>query len=339
MEIRALSLMLLIPVAPAFSHHAANVYFDVSTVIELRGVITDVKWQNPHIGFTLNVRDSNGEQTSWAVESNSVSTLRQLGITADQIIVGEVVAVAGWPAKTGGNRMSGNHLLLPDGQELVLRGSGDKHFTAGRDDRHTVAEVEAREIGDAAQLGLFRVWSTIAGDADQDRLWADEYPLTEAARAAQAAWDPVLDNPAIRCEPKGLPSIIDPPYPMELSDNGDHIIILQEEFDTVRTIYMDPDATPAPQRSLLGHSVGHWEGETLVVVTTHMTWPYFDNRGIPQSDQMRLEERFTVSDNGKRLNYTLDATDAATFTEPVHLDRFWIWMAESRVESYNCTPL
>lgn len=337
--ISALALITLTPIAPAFSHHAANVYFDVSTVIELRGVITDVKWQNPHIGFSLNVIDSNGEPTTWMIESNSVSTLRQLGITADQIIIGEVVTVAGWPARAGGNRMSGNHLLLPDGQELVLRGSGDKHFTAGRDNRHTVAEIEAREIGEAAELGLFRVWSTIAGDPDQDRLFTDQYPLTDAARTAQAAWDPVRDNPAIRCEPKGLPSIMDPPYPMEFSDQDDRIILRQEEFDTVRTIYMNADTTPAPQRSLLGHSVGHWQGETLVVVTTHMTWPYFDNQGIPQSDQMRLEERFTVSDNGKRLNYTLEATEPAIFTEPVHLDRFWIWMAESQVERYNCTPL
>jgi hypothetical protein len=339
-RVTALGILGLLPVGIVVAHHAANVYFDVSTVIEVRGVISDLKWQNPHIGFTLESRDENGAEATWMIESNSVSTLRQLGITPDQLEIGALVTVAGWPAKQGGNRMSGNHVLLPDGHELVLRGSGVQHFSEGMDERITVADIEASDVGDATGLGLFRVWSTVAGDPDQDRLWADSYPLTEAAIAARAAWDPVRDNPAIRCEPKGIPGIVDPPYPMELIDNGDTIVILQEEFDTVRTIHMNPATTPnSPEASLLGHSVGHWEEETLVVETTQVSWPYFDNRGIPQSEQTRFEERFTVSADGRRLNYTLETTDPQTFTEPVVLDRFWLWRPENQVERYNCTPL
>jgi len=340
LKFSAACLLGLLPIYAALGHHAANTYFDVTTVIEVRGVITDVKWQNPHIGFTLSTGEADGEPLIWSVESNSVSTLRQLGVTRDQLVVGDLVTVAGWPPRTAGNRMAGNHVLLPDGQELVLRGSGAKHFSDGSDDRRTVAEIDARESSDVAELGLFRVWSTIAGDPDQDRFWEQSYPLTEAAIAGQAAWDPVADNPAIRCEPKGMPSIMDPPYPLELIDQGDVITIRQEEFDTVRTIHMNPeDVQSDPEPSLLGYSVGHWEGETLVIRTSHVSWPIFDTRGVPQSIQARYEERFTVSANGKRLNYTIDITDPINFTETVRLDRFWLWMEESRVEPYNCTPL
>ena len=330
----------LLPTYVALGHHAANTYFDVTTIIEVRGVIIDVKWQNPHIGFTLKTGKADGEERVWSVESNSVSTLRQLGVTPDLLRIGDVVTVAGWPPRQAGNRMAGNHVLLPGGQELVLRGSGEKYFSEGSDQRYTVADIDARESADAADLGLFRVWSTIAGDPNQDRFWEQGYPLTEAAIAGQAAWDPVADNPAIRCEPKGMPSIMDPPYPMELTDQGDVIVIRQEEFDTVRTVYMNPgDVQSDPEPSLLGNSVGHWEGDTLVVSTSHISWPIFDTRGVPQSFQARYEERFTVSENGKRLNYTIDITDPVNFTEPIRLDRFWLWMEESQVEPYNCTPL
>ncbi len=336
----ALGLGGLFPACGAIAHHAANVYFDVSRVIEIRGVITEVKWQNPHIGFSLRGRTAGGEEILWEIESNSVSTLSRLGITADHLQVGDVVTVAGWPPKQAGNRMSGNHVLLPDGREIVLRGSGTRHFLEGSDQRISVADVEGLDTGDATALGLFRVWSTITGDPTQDRLWEASYPLTEAARSAQATWDPLRDNPAIDCEPKGMPGIINPPYPMEFIDQGAVILQHQEEFDSVRTIYMDPEAAPSdPQPSLLGHSVGRWAGGTLVVETTHVNWPYFDSRGVPQSEQARFEERFTVSVNGKRLNYTLEVEDPQTFTEPVRLDRFWLWIPGRQVRPYNCTPL
>jgi len=333
-------LVALLSGTSALGHHAANVYYDVDTIIEVRGVISNLRWQNPHISFTLTSRDAGGADVNWLVESNSVSTLRQIGITADQVDIGSIVTLAGSPARQEANRMSGNNLLMADGRELVLWGGSARYFTEGPYDRRTVADVEAVDLGDTSDLGMFRVWSTVTGDSNQDRLWNSSYPLTDAARAFQAAWDPVAQNPHINCEPKGMPGIVDPPYPMELIDQGDTIVILQEEFDTVRTVHMNPAATPSnPEPSLLGHSVGHWEGETLVVETTRINWPYFDHRGLPQGADARLTERFSVSTNGRRLNYTIDVEDSDTFTGPVRMDRFWIWIPENTVEPYNCTPL
>ncbi len=103
-KLRALGLLGLMPFCAAMGHHAANVYFDVDTVIEVRGVISDLRWQNPHIAFTLISREPNGDETSWVIESNSVSSLRQLGVSPDQLVVGDVVTVAGWPARTACGR-------------------------------------------------------------------------------------------------------------------------------------------------------------------------------------------------------------------------------------------
>ena len=200
----------------------------------------------------------------------------------------------------------------------------------------TPADVEARDDGDNPDRSLFRVWSTPTRGTDRDALWESSYPLTAQARAAQSAWDPLTDNPVINCVGKGMPSIMSPPYPMEFIDRGDVIVYRQEEFDSVRTIHMDPATTPAPEPGNMGHSVGHWEGERLVVNTILSTWPYFDGRGIPISPGAEYEERFTVSDDGKRLNYTVLVADPTTFTEPVLLDRFWLWVPGVQVERYDC---
>jgi hypothetical protein len=323
----------------AAAHHSAAVYYDTSTIIEVRGVLTDVRWHNPHIAFTVVSREDDAE-VEWLVESNSVSSLRALGVTEDQLTPGSLVTVAGWASRSEANRMSGNNVLFPGDREIVLWGSTAYHFSDDSYERLSVADVEARDLPDARGLGLFRVWSTLTGDRNQDRLWASEYPLTDAAIEARAAWDPVRDNPAIRCEPKGMPGIIDPPYPMEFVDQGSTIVIHQEEFDTVRTIYMDQSnsaSNPAP--GILGHSTGSWDGDTLVIETTHISWPYLDNQGLPLSGEARLQERYTVSPDGRRLYLELTVTDPQYLSEPLELDRFWLWIPENTVQPYNCTPL
>ncbi len=323
----------------ASAHHSASVYYDTSTIIEVRGILTDVRWHNPHIAFTVLSRED-GSEVEWLVESNSVSSLRHLGVSEDQLTPGDLVTVAGWASRTEAHRMSGNNVLFPGDRELVLWGSTAYHFSDADYERLSVADVESRDLPDATGLGLFRVWSTLTGDSNQDRLWVSEYPLTEEAIAAREAWDPILDNPAIHCEPKGMPGIIDPPYPMEFVDHGDTIVIHQEEFDTARTIYMNQgSATNNPDPSLLGHSTGSWDGDTLVIETTHISWPYLDNRGLPLSADARLEERYTVSPDGRRLYLELTVTDPQYLSEPLELDRFWLWIPENSVQPYNCTPL
>ena len=78
-------------------------------------------------------------------------------------------------------------------------------------------------------------------------------------------------------------------------------------------------------------------GETLVVETTHIDWPWFDQTGVPQTAAIELLERFALSDNGLRLDYAVTATDPVTFTEAVVLTRDWIWLPGETVQPYECT--
>mgnify|MGYP004284196843 CR=1 FL=1 len=74
-----------------------------------------------------------------------------------------------------------------------------------------------------------------------------------------------------------------------------------------------------------------------MVTTTQASWPYFDTVGIPLSQLAEIVERFTPSDDGQRLNYLMTVTDPVVFTEPVTLEKYWVWVPENSVEPYDCT--
>ena len=80
------------------------------------------------------------------------------------------------------------------------------------------------------------------------------------------------------------------------------------------------------------------ECRCLTLVDTFRGWRYFDTTGIPQSDAVEMLERFTPSEDGSRLDYTMTPTDPETFNGPVVLEKSWVWLPEVRVEPYDCRP-
>jgi hypothetical protein len=126
------------------------------------------------------------------------------------------------------------------------------------------------------------------------------------------------------------------PYPFAISKKGNDILIQIEEYDLLRTIHMNQTAAPrGTGTSPLGYSVGRWEGATLVVTTTHISYPWFDQAGVPQSEQSVVIERFTPTADGSRLDYAVNVTDALNFTKPVTINRYWLDLGETIVP-YNC---
>ncbi|MBT5030658.1 MAG: hypothetical protein HOM55_00005 [Proteobacteria bacterium] len=127
--------------------------------------------------------------------------------------------------------------------------------------------------------------------------------------------------------------------PMEVIDQGDRILIHLQEYDVERLIYMSAEHEQMDARlSPLGYSKGHWEGDTLVVNTTRVSWDYYDEVGIPQSEQVSFNERFSVSDDGNMLNYLITINDPVVFSEPYVRKSSRKWEPGREVEDYNCTP-
>ena len=333
MRIQVIGVLCALTAAPALAHHSVAANFDASTTLEAEGEITRIAWRNPHILFTLETPD--GEALN--LESHSLSIMRRLGAVDPIIQVGDTVRVAGWPSRRGAGLFV-NNMLLPNGEEFVFKFQPTPADLLWSDRMWGTTENWFAESGDTSdeERGVFRVWSTtLVGRTAMIQL--ANYPLTQEAAAVLAAYDPLTDDPLLNCGLKGMPSIMSNPYPMELEDRGDTIELRLEEYDTLRTIYMNPAATPEPAPSIYGHSVGRWEGDTLVVDTTHMNWGHFF-RGVPMSDQAVLLERFTPTENGGRLEYEATLNDPQTFLEPVVMHRFWVWLPDVRVEPYECIP-
>ncbi len=324
----------------AVAHHSARITYDMDTVIEIKGEITGVTWRNPHVRFTLGSVDEDNELVTWNVESIPVTRLNRVGITREMLGVGDTVTVAVYPARRPVRNAYAINMLLADGREALL----DTPVARWTDNTvGTGLDETPGTPGADPSLGLFRVWSTDGSFLRTETRFLTEggtldYPLTDAARAAQAAWDPLdPDNPFLTCIPKGMPTIMQQPNPIEFTDEGDRIVLRMEEFDAMRVIHMSGDAggQDAPP-SRMGHSIGHWEDDTLVVRTRRINWPYFDQNGLPQSEDMETVEHFTVNDEGSRLDYELVVTDPWLFTEPVTLGKSWRWVPGDAVLPFNC---
>jgi hypothetical protein len=319
------------------AHHAAAAVYDRSRIVEVEGKVTDITWRNPHVRFVIQTDD---DRELWEIESNSVSILSRMDITPEVVRAGDTVRVADWPARQNDHGLVVMNMLLADGREVLLAPGIEPRWS-----RDTLG-TSAAWLGDGAanaqagQLGIFRVWSD---DYSNPRLFDDvataehKWPLTAQAAPRRAAWDPVADSPYLGCTTMGMPRIMGQPYPMEFVDAGDTIALRIELYDAVRTIHMAAAADAARMSATaLGFSVGHWEGPTLVVETSRVDWPYFDQTGVPQSEGVEIVERFTPSEDGSRLDYVFTVTDPATFTEPVTLGKFWIWRPGEQVQPFDC---
>ena len=331
---RLLGLVSLALPACVLAHHSFA-KFDQQRSIEIEGEVTEVRWQNPHIQFTLAARGEDGELRIWQLETASPGILRRTGVTADNVKVGDMVRVAGNPAVDGSAELNATNMLLPDGRELLLNPRTPVRF-AGR----AVGDDSAWGItqGDTSrpELGLFRVWSTTF--ASPGLMARRDYPLTPAARREFESFDAVAGSQRLAndCTPKGMPWIMEQPYDIAFERDGDDILFKLEEFDVVRRIHMNWSGDRAAQPfTIHGFSTGVWEGATLVVTTTNLNSPNFKFE-ITQSEQASIVERFTPGADGARLDYEIVVTDPVTFTEPVRIEKYWISIPGQAFDDYNC---
>ncbi len=327
------SVLLLSVSGPLSAHHSVAVFYEVEPSNRVQGTITNLRWINPHIQFTLESVDENGEPEIWAVEAGSVNSLERNGIGREQLEVGSEVTVVGRPSRLGRTAMYAASISVPGGETVVMQGVFAEQQAAA-------AGLLADSVSASENASIFRVWlrGRSFGDSVNDRPDGFDLPYTVEAVAARSSYDPLTDDTALECIPQGMPGIMDNPFPIEFSEQGDDIVLRLEEWDTVRTIHMSASVDPTTQPATpLGYSTGRWENDTLVVETTRIDWPFFDDVGTPQSAEVETVERFWLNDDRTRLNYTITVTDPVTFSEPVTLDGYWAWAPGQEIKPFNCT--
>ena len=325
--------LLALGLAQASAHHGAALYFDLDNIATVRGEVLSVAWRNPHVMFEVRRTDDGGANEVWEIESSSANALLRVGVAPDVVAVGDHVTFTGALSRHGLPAMAGHVMTLEDGTDVPVWPRPAMRL--GQQVRPAPISSAAAEASRSTAQGIFRVWSR--PDLRGLFLEAEQLPFTPAALAAQAAWNPLEEDPALDCIPRGMPSLMNNPLPVEFVDQGESILMRLEEWDAQRTIHLADAQDPASQPPTpLGYSVGRWEGRTLVVTTTRISDPYFDDRGAPQSASAVIVERFTLSEDETRLDYESVHTDPLYFSEPARLASYWDWVPGEQVRRFGC---
>jgi hypothetical protein len=122
-------------------------------------------------------------------------------------------------------------------------------------------------------------------------------------------------DPEVKCYMPGVPRMMYMPYPVQIVQGRQTIMMTSEFASALRTIRMD-SKEKSPTDTWMGWSIGRWERDTLVIDVSDLndeTW--FDRAGNYHSDQLKVTERFTFLDRNT-LNYEATMTDPMVFSRP-----------------------
>jgi hypothetical protein len=168
----------------------------------------------------------------------------------------------------------------------------------------------------------------------------DEVPMLPwAAKVYKERQDnKQVDDPVGHCNLPGVPQVEAVPYPYKILQLPGEITILYEAVRTFREIFTDGRAFPEdPNPAWLGYSVGHWDGDTLVVETrgqNDKSW--LDSGGHPHTEMLKVTERFHRVDFGHMsLQITID--DPGAYSKPWTVTYPITLVPDTELLEYVCT--
>lgn len=171
-------------------------------------------------------------------------------------------------------------------------------------------------------------------------VFGDLIPTEEARRHAEQ-WQPEQDMTIQRvCLPPSVVYAIQGPFPFEIEQFADVILMRYEYFDQTRLIYMDGREHPGPDypHTKMGFSTGRWEGNDLVIDTSHIAASTITNNGLDHTDNVVMQERYRLTEGGNRLVATQWFSDPAVLVNNGARFISWSKRTGEHIFPYECDP-
>jgi len=308
-------LTLMAAAMPAAGHHSFSAEFDAATVGTIEGVVTEVRWSNPHVRYYLDVEGGSGDAQSWELQTFPTTILERRNWPRGTISVGDAITVHGSLARDGSSRL---YITWVDAEGLarLTPAVGDNTLPSPE-------EAAARRYGTGQSPRPHDISGTWRNNYQWqftvDDLEPKPTPFTEETRR-QYENSQFGDDPGLRCQGLGLPRLFGGPVPMEIIDVGPYYLIAHgvAAGASVRRIYMDGREQPLDREPTLnGFSTGSWENDALIIETTLLAAGWLDGSGLPFSgEDTRIVETWTPAADGLTMERVMVVHDSM-YTAPL----------------------
>ena len=335
------------------AHHGSTSQFDQSTTIQVGGVVTKIRFVNPHSYVYFDVAAEDGSTETWRCEMRAGSILKRFGWSTDMFTAGTRISIEGSPAWREPQGCYVRSFSL-DGGETIARAAVFESADTGETERQVlladgtpnlngnwVAPPRNSAAAEAARaLTANASPNTGPAPGPTPGRGGERYTPTEAGKAAVADFDRE-DNPRFHCEATNI--FFDWTFDQhvnQIAQNNDAITLTYGFMDIVRTIHLNMAEHPENiEPSRIGHSIGKWEGSTLVVDTIGFTSGFLTTRpSVKHSNQLHMTERFSVSEDGKWLTRTYTGEDPLFLTKPFE-GGDTIGLTDVAFDPYECEDL
>ncbi len=314
--------------AAVFAHHSRANY-DMTKEIVVEGTVAALAWTNPHISMTLETQSPSGERSRLEIELSSVSEALALGLKKEAIEPGSAVVVRAHPGRSGpGAKAAG----------LDVRTSDGKVYPLNIDARLAVVPEPQPATGLAGH------WAPTLESYPGLGVIARPMQVSEAGRAAaaEARRASAGTGGALPCEP--FPPPFSALFPdLRTIDVNDATVVMRFEgaigVPMERVVHLDQAAHPAGVTpSLMGHSIGRWEGETLVIDTVGFTPHRFGVLTFPSGPSKHLVEWLALTQDRLQLEYTFTLEDPDVLAAPFSYTAIWNHRPDLEFSGVACDP-
>lgn len=318
----------------ALAHHSFAPHFDAAKPVSISGKVTEFEARNPHSYLHIDAIDENGKSQEYVCESHGVTQLTRNGLTPAMLKAGTTIRVTGSLSRHSAHMCFFDSVEFADGRKLSVNGP-----TGPRP-----AQVMA------ARKDVFGTWLLAP---NRNRSTSGPQPmmqfLTPAGEKAVAAYDPFKDDPTFRCDPVAVRRVWGAPgTPLEIVHDGNDVVLHHEWMDVRRVIHMNMKDHPKNgPRSSLGHSIGHMEGDTLVIDTAnysagvlnqYVETPGQPTKGLLHSAALTSVERLHLDAAAQRLVVEIDLADPEFFKQSFARSTTEYAPSDLKIEPFNCSP-